>query len=364
MLSYQNIKTIAHYEKKTLFRSWFFKIFAILAILGITLFHILTTTETGMSTWAFKAISGNIPYSNLKYLNIIQSIIAVFLASGFLKRDKKFDTSEVIYVRPMSNAEYIFGKTLGIFKVFMGLNLISLSIAFLISSIGADTPLNITNYLIYPIIISVPSIIFILGLSFILMVIIKNQPVTFLILLGYIGLCVFYFGSRYEGLLDYTSFHLPLLHSDIIGFGNILKIICHRGAYLLLGIGFIFLTVIKVNRLPHSPKKLHRYLFLALIFLISGFSLIFYISKTQYDNDSKRQAYKILDDKFFNTPTIDIKDIAIQLTHRGENIKCEADIVAINNTGNFLNSFILSLNPGLKINKLLCNNKEAKIDRK
>ena len=31
----------------------------------------------------------------------------------FLKRDKKRDTSEVFYVRPLSNAEYVIGKIWG-----------------------------------------------------------------------------------------------------------------------------------------------------------------------------------------------------------------------------------------------------------
>ena len=39
-----------------------------------------------------------------------QSVIAIFLAGSFLKRDKKLDTAEVIYVRPMSNAIISSGK--------------------------------------------------------------------------------------------------------------------------------------------------------------------------------------------------------------------------------------------------------------
>ena len=44
------------------------------------------------------------------YISIAQSVIVIFLAGSFLKRDKKLDTAEVIYVRPMSNADYIVGK--------------------------------------------------------------------------------------------------------------------------------------------------------------------------------------------------------------------------------------------------------------
>ena len=56
----------------------------------------------------------SIPFVNIYLFNIAQSVIAIFLAGSFLKRDKKLDTAEVIYVRPMSNADYIIGKTWGL----------------------------------------------------------------------------------------------------------------------------------------------------------------------------------------------------------------------------------------------------------
>ena len=71
-----------------------------------------------------KALPANIPYVNLLLLNVVQAIIAIFLASDFLKRDKKLDTTDVIYVRPMTNGEYVMGKTIGNLGVFLVLNLI------------------------------------------------------------------------------------------------------------------------------------------------------------------------------------------------------------------------------------------------
>lgn len=64
------------------------------------------------------SIPSNIPYLILLLLNTGQAVIAIFLASDFLKRDKKLDTSEVFYVRPLSNAEYVIGKIWGICVFF------------------------------------------------------------------------------------------------------------------------------------------------------------------------------------------------------------------------------------------------------
>ena len=104
-----NTLSIAKYEITTLLRSWFFRIFAILAVLFIFIFNLGTLIID--SNWNIKAISSVIPYVNLLMLNIVQAIICIFLASDFLKRDKKLDTTDVIYIRSMSNGEYVDRKS-------------------------------------------------------------------------------------------------------------------------------------------------------------------------------------------------------------------------------------------------------------
>ena len=64
---------------------------------------------------------------NLYLLNIGQAFVVIFLAADFLKRDKKLDTNEVLYTRSMSNLEYVIGKTWGILRLFLGLNIVVLA---------------------------------------------------------------------------------------------------------------------------------------------------------------------------------------------------------------------------------------------
>ena len=106
-----NIQSVAKYESKLLIRSWFFRVFTVLAVAIITFFNfMLFVSEDSGGIWIATAIPSNIPYLILLLLNTGQAVIAIFLASDFLKRDKKLDTSEVFYVRPLSNAEYVIGK--------------------------------------------------------------------------------------------------------------------------------------------------------------------------------------------------------------------------------------------------------------
>jgi len=363
MLSYQNIKTIANYESKTLFRTWFFKIFSILSIVLLSLFHLVTNMDSGADAWPFHALPANVPYINIKFLNIVQSIIAVFLASGFLKKDKKLDTSVVIYVRPMSNAEYVFGKTLGVFKLFIGLNIASLAIAYIICTATSGSYTDIVPYLIYPAIISIPSLIYIFGLSFVTMTFIKNQSITFLLLLGYISVCVIYLGSKVNPLFDYTSYHFPLLYSDMVGFSNINDVLLHRGGYLLAGIGLILLTVVKLERLANSPKKIKIYYLLSILFILSGAYSITTIWINNDNNNKQLDEIAKISNTFYNVPTVDIKENNISIVHTSKIISCNTNLKIINNTKNILNKYILSLNPGLSITSIKLNNSNIKYKR-
>ena len=89
----------------------------------------------GGDGWAIRAIPSAIPYFNLLILNVAQAVIAVFLASDFLKRDKKLDTTEVIYMRSMTNGEYVIGKTLGNMQVFMILNIAVVIMALIFNAL-------------------------------------------------------------------------------------------------------------------------------------------------------------------------------------------------------------------------------------
>ncbi|MCD7791286.1 MAG: xanthan lyase, partial [Bacteroides thetaiotaomicron] len=190
-----NIQSVAKYESKLLIRSWFFRVFTVLAVTIITFFNFqLFVSEDSGGFWIATAIPSNIPYLILLLLNTGQAVIAIFLASDFLKRDKKLDTSEVFYVRPLSNAEYVIGKIWGNLRVFLLLNLIIMAItaAFNLTLGEVDW----MAYLLYFLLISVPTLIFIIGLAIFLMLVLKNQALTIVLLLGYIGLTFLYIEDK------------------------------------------------------------------------------------------------------------------------------------------------------------------------
>ena len=352
MKAIHNILTVSKYESKTLFRSWFFRIFSILALVFVFMFNLATQTSIGWPNGDMVSLPSMIPFINLYIINIAQAIIAVFLASDFLKRDKKLDTTEVIYMRSMTNADYVIGKTIGNVWVFFVLNFVALGMVAIFNLASPYTQFSLAPYFYYFFLISLPTLIFILGFSFFLMSVIKNQAVTFVILLGYIAATLFYLQNIYHYLFDYMAFHLPMTYSDFVGFGFLKDILIHRGIYFFLGLGFIGLTIMLLQRLPQSPVIRKTTLVFSIVFLSLGFGLGFkYISNINADDAHRTQMLE-LNNKYAASPKVDVKKCDLIIEHKGEVIIGEADMILTNLTSEPLREIILTLNPGLEVTEV------------
>lgn len=357
-----NIQSVAKYESKILIRSWFFKVFTALAILilGLLDFGFLAA-DGGGGMWILKAIPSNLPYLNLLLLNTGQAVICIFLSSEFLKRDKKLDTSEVFYVRPLSNAEYVIGKIWGNLRVFLILNLIIMAIALLFNVIASGMGIDWLSYLVYFLLISIPTLVFIIGLSIFLMLVLKNQALTFIILLGYIGLTLFYIGDKFYYLFDYMAYSLPLTKSTIVGFTNPEAIFNHRAIYFFAGLAFIFFTIFLFRRLPNSSRSNYPWLLLSFCMLgISGTTGYRHVHNILKEGDM-RALYTGINNKYVHTPkmTIDRYDIAVE--QQPETFSSEVTM-----RGTAIESasvFTFCLNPGLQVKEISRGGKELKFER-
>jgi len=353
-----NIWNVATYESKTLFRSWFFRIFAILAL------FILFGTNMGMfgepnARWTFRAIAANMPYINVLFINVSQAVIAVFLASDFMKRDKKLDTTEVIYARPITNGEYVMGKTLGILALFLALVIIALSMSLIFNLIIKDVPVVWEAYLYYPLLITLPTLVFILGLSFFLMILFRSQAVTFLVLLGYIGLTLAYFQDKAYGMLDYMAFNFPMVYSDFIGFADPQRILLHRLAYLMLGMGFIFATIRFLNRLPQTGRWNFLNLFLFVGFVAGGLWFGYRYYDSFHDTAQKREKYLSLNNQYAGLYVVDVESNQIEVEQNSKRLRISSSLRYRNMGQEKLDTLVFSLNPGFRIDSIKDRGREV-----
>jgi hypothetical protein len=352
MLSLFKIRTVAVFEIRTLLRSWFFRIFSLLAILILVLLNIVFFVSKGSAIWTLRGISSSVPYFNLLLLNVVQAIIGIFMASDFFKFDKKLDTTDVIYMRSMTNADYVLGKTLGVFTLFFSLNFLILILAFVFNFFFVDSPVVAAVYLFYPLFISIPTLAFIFGLSFLCMVILRSQAITFIVLLGYIATTLFIIGSKFHYLFDYMTFNVPLMYSDFVGFGDITSILIHRGIYLSFGLGFIFITVLFIKRLPQSRIMNKVSLALSILLILNGLNLgRLYISRIN-EGSELRSEMSALNNRYADEPKLSVSGMSIDLVHSGDSIETTADITVENSTSAGIDSYIFSLNPGLEVEKV------------
>ncbi|HZY24255.1 MAG TPA: xanthan lyase, partial [Bacteroidales bacterium] len=358
-----NIRTVARYEAKTLRRSWFFRLFSIFALFIFTILNIGFFSPIGDENWELVSIPSSVPLFNLYLLNIGQAIVVIFLAADFLKRDKKLDTNEVLYTRSMSNFEYIIGKTWGILRLFLGLNLVVLSIGMLMNIISKSMTIDLMSYFSYLLIISVPTIVFSLGLAFLLMSLIRNQAITFLILLGIAAMNMFYLWFRMGSLFDYMAFGIPVFKSGVVGFDNLAFIVNQRLLYLFLGMALVLATVLLFKRLPQS--RIHR--MFTIVFLIvfgAGAGICGFNTYSIYSNDKsfKKQVIET-NRKFENNNFATVTDASINFIHKGKSFEATAQLKILNDNKVPLGSYLFSLNPSLTVTNVSSNGQQLKFLR-
>ena len=321
-------------------------------------------SPVGSEEWELVSIPSSLPLINLYLLNIAQAIVVIFLAADFLKRDKKVDTNEVLYTRSMSNFEYVIGKSWGILRLFLSLNLIILGICLVINIISRNMSVDIMSYFYYLFIISVPTIIFSLGLAFTLMSLIRNQAITFLVLLGYAAVDIFYFYFRAGSIFDYLAFGIPVFKSGIIGFDNLSVIINQRLIYLFAGLSLIMATILLFKRLPQS--KLHRILTIIFMFVfLFGSVICTYNTYSTYrkkinDKSLVMEVNKEFENKTFTTVT----DASIEFIHKGNSFEATAALKISNDNNDPVSQYYFSLNPSLKVTKITSGGRDLNFKRK
>jgi hypothetical protein len=358
-----NISTVARYEARTLRRSWFFRLFSLGALFIFTFMNIGLFSPIGDEDWEIISIPAAIPLINLYLLNIGQAIVVIFLAADFLKRDKKLDTNEVLYTRSMSNFEYVIGKTWGILRLFLGLDIIILAIAMLINIISKSMSVDIVAYGSYLLIISLPTILFSLGFAFLMMSVIKNQAVTFLLLLGIAALDMFFLWYRFGSIFDYMAFGVPVFKSGLVGFDNLRLIMNQRLLYLFLGASLVLAAVLLFKRLPQS--KSHTYIASVLMVLFTAGAAVcaFNVYLDYAEGIKIKETVIETNRKFENRLFATILDAKISIEHSGKSIRATSEVIIRNDNKESLKGYVFSLNPYLEVSGTSSGGNELKFSR-
>ena len=349
MINFYFIGRIAFYEARLLFRSWGFRIFSGLVLIILALVNIAIISR-GISTPHYvSSLSGSLPLNSLKLFNIFQGIIVAFMATEFFKRDRKHDSIQVVLASSFSNVEYFLGKALGILSVFLLLNSAVLAVTFVIHFFFSSTLFALQPYFLYTALICLPSLIFMIGLSFFLSSLLRSQAVVFFILLAYSFLVLVFIGAPFFGLFDSYAFYLPLMYSDFIGLGNIHSILLIRLAYLFLGLSFFFVSPLLFKRLRQSALSNKVTGSLSIFCLVLVVILGLSYTNGKYADRKYRQQLRISSQEFRETKKATVRSYDIQLEHKGKKISVTAQLDMVNESPSPLDTILMTLNPGLKV---------------
>ncbi len=355
MINFYFIGRIAFYEARLLLRSWGFRIFSGLVLIILALVNIAIISRSISTPHYVSSLSGSLPLNSLKLFNIFQGIIVAFIATEFFKRERKYDSVQAVLTRSFSNVEYFLGKALGILSVFLLLNFAVLIITFVIHFFFSSTIFALQPYLLYTVLICFPSLIFMIGLSFFLSSLLRSQAVVFFILLAYSFLVLVFIGAPFFGLFDSYAFYLPLMWSDFIGLGNIHSILLIRLAYLFLGLSFFFVSPLLFKRLRQSALSNTVSGSLSIFCLVLVVILGLSYTNGKYVNRKYRQQLRISSQEFRETQSTTIRTYDIQIEHKGKKISVTAQLDMVNESPSPLDTILMTLNPGLKVESVTQN---------
>lgn len=357
MISLNNIKNIAHYESIILYRTWLFKLFCIFEILLVFSFCINSFISEPTSRWIFKAISANIPYTTLVTATLAQVVAILFLGPDFLKRDRQIDTTTVFFIHSFSNAEYIIGKIYGIFKLFFLLTLLLIGIILICNFITPDAPIDWQSYLFYFFIIWLPAFFFSLGLSIFVHLLLKSQALSFIALIIYLAISIFYLEDKFHYIFDFIGYNQPLMISSMVGYHYMQDVITIHGMYLILGLSLISFSIFLYKRITNYNYTKYIWLSTGGVSLLCTVFIAFTYLYQKHSKFLEQETFISLNNQYVKYPKVKTLEYYIKLEQLEDGIKAETEITALKPDS--VQTVVFCINPGLSVTNVKINGQTA-----
>ena len=356
----EKILWIAFFEAKQFIRNIVFKIYCALQIfIFLFLTYILFfATEINLNSSA-------IPYVYVFVLNFIQTFSIIFIAANVFGHDRKHEATRALYSRPFSNIGYVLGKVSGVAFVFIFASLFFTLFAFLVHLFFFDAPIRYSYYFLYPLFIFLPTIIFTIGLTALITLLIRSEILTITILL-----CLFVFvspgiASKFPYLWDFMGMNIPMFGSDFAGFGNIPLIILQRGVFIFAGIGLIFTSALffRFYRHPQSPRISQASTGVVVVCFVISSLLGHEYFNIKYAGKELRTRMRALENSITNQSVLVLRSCSLDLVHKNDKIDVKAGISVENASKESAKIYHFRLNPGLEVLSVESNGKPLNFER-
>ena len=344
------LQTIISYESKLVKRNWLFRLF-ILGVLGYML-GILIPWDIHRVEWCDVVFASSIPLRTVYFLSLFQSLIVIFITCDTQRKRKKAETREVLSARPIGNGLSFLGEFLGILIPFLAIDVIFMIISVFINILIPHSPVNLWVYLFYLLTHTLPTLVFITGLSMLVNRLVKYSLISWFILTTFIYFAYRYLTTSLHGILDFRGSLLSDSFSSIVGFMHLEDYLLQRGVFLLLGISFLYFAALLTKRLPGIPGRKRYFIVPASLFLVFSLNLG-YIYVEKYKTRLKnRIEYRAAFVKYDEHPKARVLTHDITYQSKGNKFSATSRMKVQNQKKVTIDQLLLFLNPGLKISKI------------
>ena len=351
MNAIKNILGVARYERKMLLRTTKFRILGGIGVAIPLLQGIGMAVAEANGVDLGSGLDAYIPFYTYSYL---QAVVIAFIVGDFRAADERASVYEVVAARPISTAELVMGKYLGVvgalFTLSLGVLLLALAVQAAKISI-TKTPFTLKPYLIYLLLMNLPALIYMSAVTFFLGSLLRRQTAVTLITIAY-GLAVLFFlGRRYGGIYDFGAFFAPLFYSDLLGLGDVERVIDQRFFYLALALCFFGLSIERYPRLPQSAAWTWFGRGVAVFGLAAAAGLYVYMDRQDVEREAYRAALFEEQTQYAqaSAPEVVHYDLQVDLMADGTPLQARARMQLKNAGDAALDTLIFSLNPGLTL---------------
>lgn len=351
-MNWAYVYQIAKHELTLLGRNWAFRVYALLGLSGIFLFHAVCQSTWGVYSWSMVALSSSIPHVNAFLFCLLQAFFMPFVVLDLWTRERHVGTLDSIRVHPESNREYLLGKFLGICFGFLFLSLFVMLLGMLVNGLASNAPFSFPVYMFYWFTLTLPSAVFMLGLSFFLVFALNNRWASLFLLMVFFVLTVSVLPGKRWDIFNFLATHQSNLFSPLMGHVDLTAYLLHRICFLLCGAGFLFLATCFSRRLFNKLSSPRALWLSGGVLLFAGF-LAGWLRDTPFrEEQSVRDKYRSIYLRHEKERFSRVTSHDIVFSGSGDSVSLSSRLVVWNPTSDDESRVVLYLNPFLRVNDM------------
>ncbi|MDR0766605.1 MAG: hypothetical protein LBF09_06700 [Odoribacteraceae bacterium] len=348
----QGAGTVARYSTRLLTRDNLFRLLSVAIIAWIAWFHVAMQSDLITSHYAHLGMSSTLPHANACLFSLLILLPLVACTGRVISRVQRADTVAPLDARPGSNAARVAGAAWGIARVCLWLAAASAASAAIIHLTSTTVTFRVEEYLFYLLTLTLPSIIFLVGLSLLVNSVIAHKGIACATLLAVAGALAACFNDDRLDLVDPLGLALPNALSRVTGHPDLAAYLAQRAGWLAGGAALVGLTALLQRRLTGSSKERAWTRGVTAALAIAFLAGAGYPLAERWQRADARRQFIETHDKYRDHDKLSMTAQTVRFETDGARVKGRGTLQATNPGEREITPVILYLNPGLRVDQL------------